>query len=122
MARSKLNTLFKKTEPEPDSDLQKEIDNVYSSMNYGEPNEPEQERAADPVATSKAAPAPTPKKKKPTPHSVYISDTDYKIIQDIAATYNETPHAVLQYSVRETIRKWKRTKKLKTNEDGKLRR
>lgn len=107
MARSKLNTLFKKTEPV----TQQEIDD---------------DKPADPVLPLEAAPAPKqePKtKRKPTvtPHSVYISKPDYEIIKAIAAAYNETPHAVLQYAVRETIRKWKRTKKLKTNEDGKLR-
>ena len=105
MAQRKLNTLFKKTEPS----LQEQIDNNKT--------------AADPVATLEAEPAPETKttKKKTTPHSVYISESDYEVIQDIAAAYGEKPHAVIQYAVKEVIRKWKRTKKLKTNEDGKLR-
>ena len=118
MAQSKLKTLFRKTEVTQD-----EIDNAYLNANLWKPDTTADEiRAADPESITEAAPAPAPKKKKNTPHSIYLSDTDYKIIQDIAASYNETPHAVMQYAVRETIRKWKRTKKLKTNEDGKLRR
>ena len=115
MARSKLNTLFKKTEPA----TQEQIDAVYLGMNYDEPDEPE--TAADPVTPAPKQEPKTKRKPTVTPHSVYISKPDYEIIKAIAAAYNETPHAVLQYAVRETIRKWKRTKKLKTNEDGKLR-
>ena len=119
MAQRKLNSLFKKTEPS----LQEQIDNVYLNMDYGEPEIPDDDTAADPVATLEAEPAPETKtkKKKTTPRSVYISESDYEVIQDIAAAYGEKPHAVIQYAVKEVIRKWKRTKKLKTNEDGKLR-
>jgi len=106
MAKSKLNTLFRKTEPD--------ITDI--------------DTPADPVSILEATPIPAPiqetkTKRKPTvtPHSVYISKEDYEIIKAIAAAYNEKPHAVIQYAVKEVIRKWKRTKKLKTNEDGKLR-
>ena len=87
--------------------------------------EPTAEAAADlsPVAPLEAAADSAPKARKPQrikPQSVYLNESDLKYIQAIAEEYNETKHAVLQYAVKELIRKWKRGGKLKTNNIGKL--
>ncbi len=79
-----------------------------------------------PTAAPKAAPNPAPiekpKRKKPQikPQGVYLTETELAYIQDIANTYGESRHGVMQYAVKELIRQWKRGKKPRTNILGKL--
>ena len=113
-----IKQLFKKTEPI----TQDEIDDVYMGM-----DNILSETSETPVPIPgleeyvKPAPAADPKPKKPLkPQSVYLNESELKYIQDIADAYGESRHAVLQYAVKELIRQWKRGKKPRTNNLGKL--
>ena len=64
-------------------------------------------------------PQPKPEKKL-KPQSVYLTKSELAYVQDIANAYGESRHAVLQYAVKELIRQWKRGKKPRTNNLGKL--
>jgi len=101
MSRRSLNQLFTKTEPEA-------LDTL-----------PEAAAGPELFATSEPA-ADKPKSKRQKPQSVYLTESELKYIQDIADTYGESRHSVMQYAVKELIREWKRGKKPRLNNLGKL--
>lgn len=78
--------------------------------------EPPRETAPEPTP----APDPDKNKKKTKPISVYLNEADSAYIQEIAKTYGESRHAVMQYAAKELIRQWKQGKKPRTNILGKL--
>ena len=114
MAR-KLNSLFKPTEPKAAPEAAAAPSIVATS---------EPEAAGNPfdmVPLPGFEGIPQPKQeKKLKPQSVYLTKSELAYIQDIADAYGESRHAVLQYAVKELIRQWKRGKKPRTNNLGKL--
>lgn len=54
------------------------------------------------------------------PQSVYLTKSELAYIQEIADTFGESRHAVIQYAVRELINQWKQGNPPRTNILGKL--
>lgn len=78
------------------------------------PTEPKQ------LPTGDDTPNTEPEKKKLKPQSVYLTQAELAYIQEIADTYGESRHSVLQFAVKELIREWKKKGQLRTNILGKL--
>ena len=114
MHKRNLNKLFTKTEPETpeaaaDPSTAATFETPVPIPGLEDLVKPEPKPAAD---------KPTSKRQKP--QSVYLTESELKYIQDIADTYGETRHSVMQYAVKELIRDWKRGKKPRLNNLGKL--
>ena len=105
MGTKKLNTLFQQTEP---------IEAAAAA-------DPEPIAAGSPeTMESKAEPTKARKPQRIKPQSVYLNESELLYIQDIANTYGETRHAVMQYAIKELIRQWRAGKKPRINNMGKL--
>ena len=59
-------------------------------------------------------------KAKLHPQSVYLNESDLDYLQTICNQYKVKRHALLQYAVRELIRRWKKGEQLRFNNVGKL--
>ena len=118
--RKKLNTLFAKTEPEPVNQEQQDTGSPSNAAPFQKVPIPGLEE----YVTPETQPAADTKKKttsaKQKPQSVYLNESELKYIQEIADEYGETRHSVMQYAVKELIREWKRGKKPRVNNLGKL--
>ena len=101
MPRKKLNSLFQPTEPEPIADPRQAT-----------------EDSAEEQSAELAKPKRKPQRIKP--QSVYLNESELAYIQQIADEYGESRHAVMQYAIKELIRQYKRGKKFRTNNLGKL--
>ena len=116
MPKKKLNSLFKKTEPEPETLAPASVSAVSDAAAAADPAEP-----FEPVPLPGFEDVEPPKEKKRIkPQGVYVSEIDMKYIQKIADEYGETRHGVMQYAIKELIRQYRRGKKLRTNILGKL--
>ena len=58
--------------------------------------------------------------KKLKPQSVYLNASDQEYLRVMCNQYNVKRHAILQYAVRELIRRWKDGEQLRMNNVGKL--
>lgn len=105
---SKLNGLFKPTEPAPVQEQQP----TTAELNVSDPL-PGMESY---VSESQ----PEKKQGKPKPQSVYLTKTELAYIQEIAEHYGESRHSVMQFAVKELIREWRKKGQLRTNILGKL--
>lgn len=95
-----LKTLFQRTEPEQSNTGHNIPDPLPGMESYVPESEPE--------------------KKKLKPQSVYLTKTELAYVQEIADTYGESRHSVMQFAVKELIREWRKKGQLRTNILGKL--
>ena len=116
MPKRSLKALFTPTEP-------KEAPEATATPSISATSEPEAAAGNPfhmvPLPGFEDVPQPKPEKKL-KPQSVYLTKSELAYVQDIADTYGESRHAVLQYAVKELIREWKRGKKPRINNLGKL--
>ena len=66
-----------------------------------------------------AVPVKEPEKKL-KPQSVYLNESDLDYIQTMCNQFKVTRHSLLQYAVRELIRRWKKGEQPRFNNVGKL--